>query len=154
MEGATSGHRFLNPEGMTPARGFSHGAIPAGGKTFYIAGQTGHYEDSADLVSMTIYTTDVMGYRDSLEPVGAVYREVFGKHSPRWPWPESPSCSTLMRWSSSSVWPSSRDRAGRAGTVSITDQLEEPVHVLLVVIDPEPDAKPITPIVADHTPVV
>ena len=80
MEGATSGHRFLNPEGMTPARGFSHGAIPAGGKTFYIAGQTGHYEDSADLVSMTIYTTDVMGYRDSLEPVGAVYREVFGKH--------------------------------------------------------------------------
>ena len=77
-----SDHQFLNPEGMTPARGFSHGAIPAGGKTLYIAGQTGHYEDSADLVSMTIYTTDLRGYREGLEPIGVAYREVFGKHYP------------------------------------------------------------------------
>jgi enoyl-CoA hydratase/carnithine racemase len=83
MEGATSGHRFLNPEGMTPARGFSHGAIPAGGKTFYIAGQTGHYEDSADLVSMTIYTTDVEGtvWSRSAPSIGRFSAST----SPRWP---------------------------------------------------------------------
>lgn len=105
-----SGHRFLNPEGMLPARGFSHGALPTRGNTLYIAGQTGHHEDSTldpglvdqfaqacrsvvgviaaaggeptDLVSMTIYTTDLQGYRESLEPIGAAYREVFGKHYP------------------------------------------------------------------------
>ncbi|MGH8873611.1 MAG: RidA family protein [Acidimicrobiia bacterium] len=105
-----SGHRFLNPEGMAPARGFSHGSVPAGASTLYIAGQTGHHEDMSidqglveqfaqacrsvarvieeaggaptDLASMTIYTTDVPGYRDGLEPIGAVYREVFGKHFP------------------------------------------------------------------------
>lgn len=105
-----SGHRFLDPEGMAPARGFSHGAVPAGGSTLYIAGQTGHRGDStidpalvdqfaqacrsvakvieeaggepADLVSLTIYTTDVQGYRDNLGPIGAAYREVFGKHFP------------------------------------------------------------------------
>jgi enamine deaminase RidA (YjgF/YER057c/UK114 family) len=105
-----SDHRFLSPEGMAPARGFSHGAIPAEGNTLYIAGQTGHHEDSSidrdlvdqfaqacrsvarvideaggtatDLVSMTIYTTDVQGYRHSLVPIGAAYRAVFGKHYP------------------------------------------------------------------------
>jgi enamine deaminase RidA (YjgF/YER057c/UK114 family) len=105
-----SDHRFLSPEDMAPARGFSHGAIPAEGNTLYIAGQTGHHQDSSiehdlvdqfaqacrsvarvideaggtatDLVSMTIYTTDVQGYRDNLVPIGAAYREVFGKHYP------------------------------------------------------------------------
>ena len=105
-----SGHQLLNPEGMSPARGFSHGALPTRGNTLYIAGQTGHHEDSTldlelvdqfaqacrsvvgviaaaggeptDLVSMTIYTTDLQGYRESLEPIGAAYREVFGKHYP------------------------------------------------------------------------
>ena len=105
-----SDHRFLNPKGMPPARGFSHGALPTRDNTLYIAGQTGHHEDSTldpglvdqfaqacrsvvgviaaaggeptNLVSMTIYTTDLQGYRESLEPIGAAYREVFGKHYP------------------------------------------------------------------------
>ena len=105
-----SGHQFLNPEGLAPARGFSHGAIPAEGRTLYIAGQTGHQEDMTlddglveqfaracqsvaqvivaaggepdDLVSMTIYTTDVAGYKENLGPIGETYREVFGKHFP------------------------------------------------------------------------
>jgi enamine deaminase RidA (YjgF/YER057c/UK114 family) len=105
-----SDHRFLDPEGMPPARGFSHGAVPAGGSTLYIAGQTGHHQDAtidpglvdqfaqacrsvarvieesggepSDLVSLTIYTTDVPAYRDNLGPIGAAYREVFGKHFP------------------------------------------------------------------------
>jgi enamine deaminase RidA (YjgF/YER057c/UK114 family) len=110
MEGPMSDHRFLNPEGLAPARGFSHGAVPARGNTLYIAGQTGHNPDASidpglidqfaqacrsvarviadaggkptDLVSMTIYTTDVQGYRDNLAPIGAAYRAVFGKHFP------------------------------------------------------------------------
>lgn len=105
-----SGHHLFNPDGMAPATGFSHGAIPSEGNTLYIAGQTGHYQDSSiddglvdqfaqacrsvarvieeaggetsDLVSMMIYTTDVQGYRDNLEAIGAAYREVFGKHFP------------------------------------------------------------------------
>ena len=105
-----SSHQFLNPEGLAPPRGFSHGAIPAEGRTLYIAGQTGHHEDMTlddglveqfaracqsvarviaaaggepdDLVSMTIYTTDVAGYKENLGPIGEAYREVFGKHFP------------------------------------------------------------------------
>ena len=105
-----SAHRFLNPEGMAPARGFSHGSVPAPGGTLYIAGQTGHHEDMSideglveqfaracrsvarvieeaggsptDLVSMTIYTSDLPGYRQNLEPIGVAYRNVFGKHFP------------------------------------------------------------------------
>jgi len=105
-----SGHRFLDPDGMAPARGFSHGSVPAAGDTLYIAGQTGHHEDMSideglveqfaqacrsvarviteaggdpsDLVAMTIYTTDVAGYRENLGPIGAAYREVYGKHFP------------------------------------------------------------------------
>lgn len=105
-----SDHRLLDPEGLPPARGFSHGAVTAEGSTLYIAGQTGHRHDStidpglvdqfaeacrsvarvigegggepSDLVSLTIYTTDVRGYRENLGPIGEAYREVFGRHYP------------------------------------------------------------------------
>jgi enamine deaminase RidA (YjgF/YER057c/UK114 family) len=105
-----SGHEFLKPAGLAPPRGFSHGAIPSEGRTLYIAGQTGHHEDMTlddglveqfahacravaavieeaggepdDLVLMTIYTTDVTGYRESLGSIGEAYRRVFGKHFP------------------------------------------------------------------------
>jgi enamine deaminase RidA (YjgF/YER057c/UK114 family) len=105
-----SRHRLLNPEDMAAARGFSHGSATGEGTTLYIAGQTGHYADSTiddglveqfaqacrsvkrviveaagepdDLVSMTIYTTDIQTYRDSLGPIGAAYRDVFGRHFP------------------------------------------------------------------------
>jgi enamine deaminase RidA (YjgF/YER057c/UK114 family) len=84
--------------------------VVGGGGTLHIAGQTGHYPDLTidaglveqfaqacrsvmrvieeaggrpdDLVSMTIFTTDVQAYRDNLGPIGAAYREVFGKHYP------------------------------------------------------------------------
>jgi enamine deaminase RidA (YjgF/YER057c/UK114 family) len=110
MERPMSRHRFLNPEGLAPARGFSHGALAAEGTTVHIAGQTGHQRDGTidagivdqfasacaavaeviteaggkpgDLVSLTIYTTDVATYRDNLGPIGEAYRAVFGKHYP------------------------------------------------------------------------
>jgi enamine deaminase RidA (YjgF/YER057c/UK114 family) len=105
-----SGHRFLNPEGLGPARGYSHGALASSGRTLHIAGQTGHHRDGAidegiidqfaracaavaeviaeaggeprDLVSLTIYTTDVAGYRGQMGPIGEAYQAVFGKHFP------------------------------------------------------------------------
>lgn len=103
-------HHLLDPEGMTPPFGFSHGALSANGRTLHIAGQTGHHPDLSiedglveqfaqacravatvieeaggepeDLVSMTIYTTQIDSYRENLGPIGAAYREVFGRHFP------------------------------------------------------------------------
>jgi enamine deaminase RidA (YjgF/YER057c/UK114 family) len=105
-----SRHHLFNPDGMTPPVGFSHGALSAGGRTLYIAGQSGHHPDldiddglveqfaqacravamvieeaggePGDLVSLTIYTTQISAYRESLGPIGAAYREVFGRHFP------------------------------------------------------------------------
>lgn len=95
---------------MAPAIGFSYGALSAEGRLLHIAGLTGHREDGAideslvdqfgvaceavanvigeaggeptDLVSMTIYTTEIETYRASLGPLGERYRQVFGRHYP------------------------------------------------------------------------
>jgi enamine deaminase RidA (YjgF/YER057c/UK114 family) len=105
-----SRHFFLAPDGLAPPRGFSHGVIASDGRIVHIAGQTGHHADESideglvdqfgraceavadviteaggepgDLVSLTIYTTDIAGYRDNLGPIGEAYRAVFGKHYP------------------------------------------------------------------------
>ncbi len=105
-----SRHHLFNPDRMAPAVGFSYGAVSAGGKLLHIAGLTGHASDGSiaddlveqfakacesvarvineaggepsDLVSMTIYTTDVEGYRIRLGPIGEAYRTVFGRHFP------------------------------------------------------------------------
>jgi enamine deaminase RidA (YjgF/YER057c/UK114 family) len=107
----TSAHRFVNPEGLMPASGFSHVAVPAPGRTVYIAGQTAHGVDGTvrgttmaeqaaaalrnmatavaaagaqpqDLVSVQIYVTDVAAYRDGLAQIGAAWQEHLGKHYP------------------------------------------------------------------------
>lgn len=105
-----SRHHLFDPDGMPPAVGFSYGAIAASGRTLHIAGLTGHHEDGSidaglvdqfaaacesvakvivegggepnDLVAMTIYTTDITGYRENLTPLGERYRLVFGRHYP------------------------------------------------------------------------
>ncbi|MDX1469761.1 MAG: RidA family protein [Acidimicrobiia bacterium] len=105
-----SRHRFLNPEGLAPASGFSYGVAPTEGQTVYLAGITGHRDDMtidealvdqfaaacrsvasvlaeaggapADVVSMTIYTSAIEDYRNNLEAIGEAYRAVFGKHYP------------------------------------------------------------------------
>ena len=108
-----SGHQFLNPAGLGPARGFSHGAVPSEGKTLYIAGQIGHHEDMTlddglveqfahacrsvaaviaeaggdptDLVSMTIYTTDVPGTGTIWARSGRNIARCSASISLRWP---------------------------------------------------------------------
>ncbi|MFP4073153.1 MAG: RidA family protein [Actinomycetota bacterium] len=105
-----SRHHLFNPDGMPLAVGFSYGALADNGRILHIAGMTGHHADSSidddlidqfgvacqsvarvieeaggepsDLVSMTIYTTDVDRYRRQLRVIGERYRNVFGKHYP------------------------------------------------------------------------
>lgn len=105
-----SRHHLFNPNGMAPAVGFSYGAIPANGEHVYLAGITGHRQDGSiddgivdqfatacesvakiiaeaggeptDVVSMTIYTTDIAAYRAALTPLGERYRAVFGRYYP------------------------------------------------------------------------
>ncbi|HWB88883.1 MAG TPA: RidA family protein [Acidimicrobiia bacterium] len=105
-----SRHHLFDPEGLPAATGFSYGALAAEGRTLHIAGMTGTRSDGSlpetlieqfsvacqgvatviteggggptDLVSMTIYTTDIERYRSELRELGLVYREVFGRHYP------------------------------------------------------------------------
>jgi enamine deaminase RidA (YjgF/YER057c/UK114 family) len=105
-----SPHELRNPETLPPPKGFSHAVFPADGRTVYLAGQTGHRADGslddglvdqfdqacanvvealraaggqpAHLVSLTIYTTDLEGYRSSRASIGEAYRRSFGKHYP------------------------------------------------------------------------
>jgi enamine deaminase RidA (YjgF/YER057c/UK114 family) len=110
MVGSVSRHHLFDPDGMPRPIGFSYGAIAATGRTLHIAGLTGYKEDGSideglvdqfgaacgsvarvilaaggeptDLVSMTIFTTDITSYRENLAPLGARYRAVFGRHYP------------------------------------------------------------------------
>lgn len=105
-----SRHHLFGPDEMPPPVGFSYGALVASGRTLHLAGLTGHRPDGsidddlveqfatacesvvkvvgeaggepADVVSMTIYTTDIDGYRARLTPLGERYRKVFGRHYP------------------------------------------------------------------------
>ena len=107
----TSPHEIRNPESMPPALGFSHAVIAQAGQTVYLAGQTAQRVDGTvvagtmaeqfdvaaanaltalraagarpeHLVSMQIFTTDLQQYRSSLEQIGRVYRNHFGRHYP------------------------------------------------------------------------
>lgn len=105
-----SRHHLFDPDGLPPAVGFSYGAIAGSGRMLHLAGLTGEAPDGvfdgsvavqfavacskvarvideaggepSDLVSMTIYTTALPEYKESLSEVGAAYREVFGRHYP------------------------------------------------------------------------
>ena len=102
--------RNINPEELGPARGFSHAT--AAGDTVWLGGQIGSDAtgrvvepgdlvaqfgralkrvavalraagcEPADTVKLTYYVTDLKLYRDSLQALGPVYRDVFGRHYP------------------------------------------------------------------------
>jgi enamine deaminase RidA (YjgF/YER057c/UK114 family) len=105
-----STHLPINPVDLPPPRGFSHGVVSGPGKFVHIAGETGHHQDLSidegfveqfaracsnvaavveaaggspnDVVSMTIFATDVSSYRENLSAIGGAYQAVFGKHFP------------------------------------------------------------------------
>ena len=103
---------LLNPEGLEAPVGYSHVAKISGGKTVHIAGQApfdvhGQVVGKGDFVAqftqvmrnlkiaveaaggvptqyavLTIYLTDLEAYWNNKKPLGAVYREIFGKYFP------------------------------------------------------------------------
>jgi len=102
--------RLVNPDELSPPRGFSHAVDSAGERTLWVAGQIGDRPDGTldeglvdqfrralanvatcmdeagfppdSLVRMMIYTTDLAGYRSNLGALGEAYREHFGRHFP------------------------------------------------------------------------
>jgi enamine deaminase RidA (YjgF/YER057c/UK114 family) len=105
-----SPHEFLNPAGWKPARGYSNG-VAASGRMLFLGGMIGwngqqefESDDFIDqvaqalrnivdvlaeagaepehLVRLTWYVTDRDEYVARLQEMGAVYREVIGKHFP------------------------------------------------------------------------
>lgn len=106
------GFELINPEGLEKPVGYSHIARITSGQLVYIAGQAPFDADGVvvgkgDLVAqfrrvienlkraveaaggnvsqfavLTIYLTDLHGYRTNKERIGAVWRQVFGKHFP------------------------------------------------------------------------
>lgn len=104
-------HRIVAVPGLAEPVGFAHAVMAAPGRTVHLGGQTAQGPDGeivgetvaeqfdvaaanlvtalraaggrpTDLVSMTIYTTDVAAYRAELTPLGVVWRERFGRHYP------------------------------------------------------------------------
>jgi enamine deaminase RidA (YjgF/YER057c/UK114 family) len=97
--------RNVNPEGLAPARGFSHATVA--GDTVWVGGQvgsdaTGQIVEPGDIVAqyrraiqnvaaalraagfapedtvkLTYYVTDIQAYRDSRSALGAAYRKFF-----------------------------------------------------------------------------
>jgi enamine deaminase RidA (YjgF/YER057c/UK114 family) len=104
-------HRIVAPEGLAPAVGFSHGIVAAEGRTLHVAGQIAVDADGAlaegdfatqfdvalanvlavveaaggaagHVVAMTVFTTDIDGYRASRRELGAIWRRRMGLHFP------------------------------------------------------------------------
>jgi len=100
----------INPPGLARPSGFSH-AVSATGRTVFLAGQLGLDRDAkladggvvpqfeqalgnllaalaaaggqpSDLVSLTIYLTDLEGYQAHGKEIGAVWRRLAGPHYP------------------------------------------------------------------------
>ena len=107
----TGPHTLVNPDGLSPAVGFSHAVVAAPGRLVFLGGQTAQEPDGSvrpaplpeqfdralanlvvalraagaepeHLVSMVIYTTRADEYRSSLAELGAVYRRHLGRHYP------------------------------------------------------------------------
>ncbi len=104
-------HRLLNPEGLSPAVGFSHVVLPAPGRLVFLGGQAAQRPDGSiagetlveqfevaldnlvkalaaagakpeHLVWMQLFVTDGDEYRRSLEDLGRVWRPRLGRHYP------------------------------------------------------------------------
>lgn len=100
-------YEIINPESLGAPSGWNHGMLgPRGGRVLFVAGQTapaagpGFVDQWAavlervvrvvraagggptDIGRMTIYVTDLAGYKTNLKPIGEAYRRVMGKHFP------------------------------------------------------------------------
>ncbi|MGH9211207.1 MAG: RidA family protein [Acidimicrobiales bacterium] len=105
------GHRIVTATALAAPAGYAHAVVAAPGTLVFLGGQTAQGPDGAirggtiveqfdvaagnvvtalaatggrpeDLVSLTIYVTDVADYRRWLGDLGVVYRRHFGRHYP------------------------------------------------------------------------
>jgi len=104
-------HELINPPELVAPLGFSHAVVATGGRTVYLAGQTGHRQDGSlegqtlveqfdralanvvsalaaaggrpeHLVRVHIYVTDAEDYRGRLRALGDAWRRHLGAHYP------------------------------------------------------------------------
>jgi enamine deaminase RidA (YjgF/YER057c/UK114 family) len=102
-------HEIARADVLAEPRGYAHAVIAAPGRTVYLSGQTALDADGVvrvatmseqfdvaagnvvtalaaaggqpdHLVSLTIYVTDVVAYKESLRDLGVVYQKHFGRH--------------------------------------------------------------------------
>ena len=101
----------VNPPELSPPAGFSHAVVATGSRLVFLAGQTALDADGkmvgdtlpeqftralanlltalrtaggtpADLARVTVYATDVAGYRAQAREIGRVWREAVGRDYP------------------------------------------------------------------------
>ena len=102
---------LVNPASLVKPSGYTHGVV-ASGRLVFLAGQTGMDASGritapgdlvgqfrqalantqavlaeaggqmSDVVKLTIFVTDKRAYHDQLKPIGAAYRDVFGRYYP------------------------------------------------------------------------
>ncbi|MEU1037609.1 RidA family protein [Streptomyces sp. NPDC005551] len=101
----------INPPGLSPPTGFSHAVVATGRRVVFLAGQTALDAEGkvvgetlteqfatalanlltalraaggtpADLARVTVYTTDVAGYRARAAELGRVWRDLAGRDYP------------------------------------------------------------------------
>ena len=101
----------VNPASLPAPSGFAHAVVATGGRLVFLAGQTaldasgavagtalaGQFEQAlanlltalaaaggapADLASLTVYTTDLAGYREHGREIGLVWRRLVGHDYP------------------------------------------------------------------------
>ena len=101
----------INPPDLSPPAGFSHAVVATGSRVVFLAGQTALDGDGkivgdtlpeqftraldnllaalhaaggtpADLARVTVYATDVAGYRAQAREIGRVWREAVGRDYP------------------------------------------------------------------------
>jgi enamine deaminase RidA (YjgF/YER057c/UK114 family) len=105
------GIRFVEVPGWPRPKGYANGIVAPAGQTLYVAGQVGWNEQQVfaatdfagqfaqaldnvlsvvraaggkpeSVVRMTIYVTDLAGYRAAARALGPVWRERFDRHYP------------------------------------------------------------------------
>ncbi|OJV93579.1 MAG: enamine deaminase RidA [Microbacterium sp. 67-17] len=104
-------HQLINPPSLARPSGFAHAVVAGPGASVHLAGQTAMTADGAivsggivaqfrqsfgnlldalaaaggrpeDLVSVTIYLTDISDYQAHGREIGAIWRELAGAHYP------------------------------------------------------------------------
>ena len=102
---------FINPEAFGAPRGYANGVLVEGGRLLFIAGQIAWDGEQrilsqdfseqfaqalrnviavvraaggepANIAQMRVYVTDKQAYKSNLKQIGAVYRELMGRHYP------------------------------------------------------------------------